>query len=88
MGEKSFSVAEAVKAQGALRAMAGTEPERFPVEAFVGMMSDEIERLRELGRSDEEIAAAVRGSSGIEISAEELAAHYASPEERRHGSQG
>ena len=56
----------------------------FPVPAFVGMISDEIEQLRRLGRTDEEIAAMVRENSGIEINAAEIEQFYASPEDR-HG---
>ena len=39
---KTYSVEEAIQAQKALRTLGGLEPERFPVEAFVGMISDEI----------------------------------------------
>ncbi len=41
---------KALKAQSALRNAAGLEPEQFPLEAFVGMISDEIQILREQGR--------------------------------------
>ncbi len=81
---KQYSVEEAVKAQKALRAAAGLGPEAFPIGAFVGMISDEIEALRGRDRSDEEIAALVRENSAIEISAEEIAENYASPGERGH----
>ncbi len=88
-GPKMYPVEEAVKAQKALRAKAGLGPEMFPVEAFIGMISDEIETLRKTGMSDEDIAAAVKSSSAIDVSAEEIAAHYASPEQRHvHGSGG
>ncbi len=80
--KKTFTLNEAVKAQQALRATAGLEPERFPVEAFVGMISDEIEALRQQGKTDSEIASLIQSTSAIEISAEELAEHYAPPEER------
>ena len=46
---------EALRAQKALRALAGLGPETFPVQAFVGMISDEIETLRTQGLSDEDI---------------------------------
>ena len=48
------------------------------------MISDEIESLRKRGKSDEEIAAMIRQSSAIEISADEIAENYASPEQRQH----
>ncbi len=41
-GEKTYPLEEAVKAQKALRAAAGLGAEQFPIEAFVGMISDEI----------------------------------------------
>ncbi len=84
--QKMYSVEEAVKAHKALRAVSGLGPEMFPIQAFVGMISDEVESLRKQGRSDEEIAQVIRESSAIEITSEEIAEHYASPEERhRHG---
>ncbi len=81
---RMYSVEEAVKAQRALRSAAGLGPELFPIEAFVGMISDEIESLRKRGTSDEEIAAVIQQNSGIEITAQEIAENYASPEARHH----
>lgn len=80
---KTFPIEEALQAQQSLRAAAGLEPEQFPIEAFVGMISDEIELLREQGRSDAEIAAMIRDNSAIEISGEEIRDHYAPPRARR-----
>lgn len=80
-----YPVEEAIKAQKALRAMAGLGPEMFPMPAFVGMISDEVETLRSLGRSDGEIAAAIQAHSSIAITGEEIAANYASPEARHGG---
>jgi hypothetical protein len=80
---KGYSLEEALRAQKALRKLAGLEPETFPVEAFVGMISDEIEILRRRGYSDEQIAEIVTQSSAIEITADEIAANYATPEQRR-----
>ncbi len=81
---KVYSVEEAIKAQKSLRSAAGLGPEQFPVQAFVGMISDEIESLRRRGKSDEEIVAMIRQNSAVEITAEEIAENYASPEERHH----
>jgi hypothetical protein len=81
---KTYSIEEAIKAQRALRDAAGLAPERFPIQAFVGMISDEIESLRKRGRTDEEIASIIQSNSAIEISAGEIAESYASPEERQH----
>jgi len=82
---KTYPVEEALKAQKSLRQAAGLEPEQFPVEAFVGMISDEIELLRKRGKSDEEIAAIVENSSAIRVTASEIAENYAEPEQRHHG---
>ena len=80
---KTYRLDDALKALGGLREAAGQGPEMFPVEAFVGMISDEVETLRAQGKSDEEIVGLVRSSSGIELSVEELRQNYASPERRR-----
>lgn len=75
---------QAIAAQKALRSLAGLGPETFPLQAFVGMISDEIEQLRKLGHTDEEIARVIAAHSSIQISAAEIAQNYAPPEER-HG---
>ncbi len=82
---KTYPVEQAVRAQKALREAAGLRPEMFPVEAFIGMISDEIEQLRSQGSTDDEIARLIAANSSIEITAAEIAEHYASPEERRQG---
>ena len=79
---KTYPLAETLKALDALRSAAGLEPEEFPIQAFVGMISDEVEALRNRGKSDAEIVALIEQSSSIQITPEELAAHYATPEER------
>ncbi|GAC1364773.1 MAG: hypothetical protein NVSMB3_13310 [Acidobacteriaceae bacterium] len=79
---KLYPVEQAVKAQTSLREAAGLDPEQFPVQAFVGMISDEIEALRKQGQSDTAIASIIRQNSSIEISAAEIAENYAAPEER------
>lgn len=83
MDEKTnISLEAALQAQSALRASAGLEPQTFPVAAFVGMISDEIEHLRKLGRSDEEIAGVIRANSPIQITGSAITQYYASPEDR------
>ena len=79
---KTYPLEEAVRAQQALRDLAKLGPETFPVEAFVGMISDEIEHLRNLGHSDAEIARVITTNSKIEITPAEIAEHYAPPEQR------
>lgn len=79
----TYPLEEALKAQKALRDAAGLGPEQFPLEAFVGMISDEVQALREKGWSDERIAETISQSSAIRITAQELQTNYA-PEEHRH----
>lgn len=81
---KSYPLEQAVRAQKALREAAGLGPEMFPVAAFVGMISDEIEALRKRGKTDEEIARLIAANSSIEITAAEIAENYAAPGDR-HG---
>lgn len=85
---KVYPVEEAVRAQRALREMAGLGAEMFPVEAFVGMISDEVETLRKQGHSDEEIAQTICAHSKISIKGEEITENYASPEMRQQGHRG
>lgn len=77
-----YPLDEALRAQKALREAADLGPEQFPVQAFVGMISDEIEELRKRGRSDEEIASLIETNSSIKITASEIAENYASPDDR------
>lgn len=79
---KTYPVEQAVRAQKVLREAAGLLPEMFPVQAFVGMISDEIEALRSSGKTDEQIAALITANSDIQITAAEITANYATPEER------
>ena len=81
---KMYPVEDAIQAQKALREAAGLGPEQFPIQAFVGMISDEIEQLRDRGHSDQQIADIVESHSNIRISAAEIAEHYASPQRREH----
>lgn len=83
---RTVSLAESLKALQALRDAAGLGPEQFPLPAFVGMISDEVEALRQQGRSDEDIAEMIQAASSIRISGAEIAEHFATPEARqRHG---
>jgi hypothetical protein len=82
--ESRISLQEALQAQKALRDAAGLEIETFPVREFVGMISDEIEKLREQGRSDGEIAGLINANSSVRISADEISQNYADPAARQH----
>jgi hypothetical protein len=79
---RTYPLEEALKAQKSLREAAELGPEQFPIQAFVGMISDEIEALRKRGASDDEIASIIQRNSAIRISAREIAENYASHDER------
>ena len=81
-GDKTCSLEEALRAQKALRDLAGLKEEVFPISSFVGMVSDEIEILRNQGHSDDEIVRTIEEHSSIKISEDDLAANYAPPEQR------
>jgi hypothetical protein len=81
---RTYPIEQALRAQKALRDAAGLGPEMFPIEAFVGMISDEIQQLRAKGKTDAEIAALITQNSNIQITGEEISANYASPEDRHH----
>ena len=84
---ESFSVEEAMRTQQQLRDALGLGPERFPLPAFVGMISDEIEQLRASGRTDHDIAGLIASAIGRSVAPEDLARHFASSD-LRHGSGG
>ena len=80
---KTYPIEEALKAQKALRDKAGLGPEQFPLPAFIGMISDEIEKLRHQGIGDSEIAALIRANSRIDVNAEDISQNFA-PADQRH----
>lgn len=77
-----YPLEEVLKAQKALRSAAGLGPELFPIQAFVGMISDEIESLRKQGKTDTEIAAMIKRNSAIQITPEQIAESVVSPGQR------
>ena len=84
--ESTFSVQEAVTVQRELRRALGLAAERFPLPAFIGMISDEIEQFRAGGRSDAEIATLIKGTIGRDVDPSDIARFYAKREERAgHG---
>lgn len=84
--EPTFTAEEGFKVQKQMRDALGLGPEAFPLAAFVGMISDEIEQLRAAGKSDADIAAMVNDTIGKTIRPEDIAAHYATPEQRHFGA--
>lgn len=53
---QTFTTDEAMRAQQALRAAMGLGPETMTPQALVGMLADEIDQLRKLGKSDADLA--------------------------------
>ena len=84
----TFTLEEAVRAQRALRAAIGLDDERFPVPAFVEMISDEIEQARAAGRSDADVAAIVAEVTGHRIDPADIDRHYVAPADRHPGQGG
>lgn len=82
--EITLTAQQAAEAQTALRHALGLAPENFPVEAFVGMISDEVEQLRAQGKTDDQIAGVIADAVGVRLPAGDITRFYASPEERGH----
>jgi hypothetical protein len=66
----TLGIEDVVAAQRALRQERGAAPARIPVATFVGLLAKDIELLRDMGRSDEDISAIVEGA--IRSSAEAI----------------
>lgn len=60
--ELSFSSDEVVRAQQALRTEMGLGTDSLPGTAFIAMLSDEIDQLRRIDKTDAEIAALISGA--------------------------
>lgn len=69
----TFSAVEALQAQRAMREAMGLGPEAFPIESFVGMLGDEIDQLRKLGKGDADIAGLIARAIGRDFAAADLA---------------
>jgi hypothetical protein len=80
--ETMFTLADFLTAQKALRDASGAEEETFNVEELIGMASDEIEMLKEQGKSDDEIAALMQKSTGKTVTGANVKEYYLTPEER------
>lgn len=77
-----FTVDQTAAANTAMRTALGLPPQHFTISAFIGMISDEIQQLRERGWGDAEIAALVGESTGTAVTPGAIADHYATPEAR------
>lgn len=72
----------AMQAVKKLRDELGLPEETIPVAAFVRMISDELEQLRDECRSDGSICDLIKQASGIEIDSVDLKRFYATAEQR------
>lgn len=84
---QTFTASQAADAQTALRKALGLPPEHFPLPAFIGMISEEIEQLRKTGKTDEEITAIIEEATWVKIAAQAVTDFYALPEKRGHHSE-
>ena len=82
--DTTFKLGEALAAQGAIRRSLGLAEELLPVDAFVGMISDEIEASRRDGRDDQALADLIRDTTGKAVTVEDIARFYVPPEQRPH----
>ena len=80
--ETTFSLAEALAAQKALRDAAGAEDEAFDLADVVGMVSDEIDMLKDQGKSYAEMAALIQTSTGKPVTADDVEKYYVPADER------
>lgn len=74
--QPTFKLDEAIAAQKALRREMGLKEETFLLPAFIGMIGDEIGKMRERGRSDDEIATFLSTETGKTITAADIGQHY------------
>ena len=68
--QAQFSAADVVAAQTALRAALGLAPLALSTAALIDALHDEIDQLRRLGRSEDEIAGLLSTSLGRTLSAD------------------
>ena len=73
----TFTVYQVAGAQKALRSVARLPEERFPIQVFIGMLGDEIQALRESGKTDREIASLINWAAGVNITASDVTEYYA-----------
>jgi hypothetical protein len=85
--DELFSAEEAVAVQREMRRVLGLSRERFPLAAFVGMISDEIEQFQTAGMSDTDVAILIKDTIGRDIAPDEVARFYSPPDVRRAARQ-
>jgi hypothetical protein len=65
-----------------LRAELGLGPQEFSTEQFVGMISEEIEKLRASGKTDDEIVRLLNEGVGVTVSPDSIRRFYADEAQR------
>ncbi len=82
--DSTFTAEDAIRVQRELRGALGLADEVFPIQAFIGMISDEIEQFRLAGKSDADVARVIEATIGRTIGPESIARYYAPPQARNH----
>ena len=74
--EPTFTLAEVLKAQKALRNAAGAEEEELDLTDLAGIAGDELDMLQDQEKSWDEMAAIIRSATGKPVTGEELEKAY------------
>jgi len=77
-----YTAEQAAAANVVLRAALGLPAQRFGTQQFVGMISDEIEQLRNAGKTDADIADLLLDQTGVDLGADAISRFYVGPEAR------
>ncbi|GGC96292.1 hypothetical protein [Aquisalinus flavus] len=81
--QPTFTLDEAITAQKTLRRELNLGEETFEIPEFVGMISDEIEKLHSAGRSDTDIADIINAATGKAVTASDIAEHFSEAQAQR-----
>jgi hypothetical protein len=78
----TFTLAEALAAQQALRDASGLKEEPLDLAELIGMLSEEIDLLLDQDKSWDDIAAVLQKSTGKAVTGSDVENHYVSPDDR------
>ncbi len=79
--QTTFTLAEVLNAQQALRDTAGAKEEAMDLTDLVGIAAEEVDLLQEQGKSWDEIAAVIQSTTGKTVTGSDVEKAYASLEE-------
>jgi hypothetical protein len=82
MDNTTFTLAEALAAQQALRDASGLKEEPLDLAELVGMLSEEIDLLLDQDKSWDDVAALLQKSTGKPVTGSDVENNYVSPDER------